>query len=63
MQSELDKMLIYRRMIRLESILSDIYPALASRVITLQEAGEERAAEQWNEMCRKILVALEDELV
>lgn len=39
--------------------LNDIYPTLAGRVIQLQESGEEKAAAEWDAVCRKVLVVLE----
>ena len=44
---------------RLRSVLSGIYPAIAGRVIALEQAGETVAHGQWAEMARKIYKALE----
>ena len=44
---------------RLRSALSDIYPAIAGRVLALEQAGETVAHERWAEMARKIHEALE----
>lgn len=38
----------------LRAVLDDIYPALASRAMQLQEAGEERAAALWSAICRQV---------
>ena len=38
----------------LRVVLDDIYPTLASRSMQLRDAGEEKAAAQWSEVCRKV---------
>jgi len=47
------------RAIAAEELLVYVYPIVAGRVIQLQQAGEEKAAEQWNEVARKIYKAIE----
>lgn len=37
---------------------NDVYPKIASRVITLDEAGEDRARDEWNRLCQKVRAAL-----
>lgn len=39
---------------RLRTLFDDIYPMIAGRVIQLKEAGEEKSAAQWNEICQRM---------
>lgn len=45
---------------RLQGVLNDLYPVLASRVIQLKEAGEEKAVARWNGYCKQVLAVLKE---
>lgn len=43
-----------QRAMKAERVLNDIYPMIAGRVIQLQQAGEEKAAAEWNETAKAV---------
>jgi len=46
------------RALEAESVLNDIYPMIAGRVIQLKDAGEEKAMQQWNEVAQNIYAVI-----